>query len=88
MLGPTDGAPVDGFDVDQAGLAEAVEVEAHGVGVDAERLGEVLGRQRRGGARQLLVHRVAGVVAEGLEHLQAHRGPRVAGGLVVHGRRR
>ena len=41
VLGPADGAAVDGLDVDQADLAQPLEVQAHGVGVDAEALGEV-----------------------------------------------
>ena len=68
MLGPPDRAAVHGLDVDQAGLAQPLEVQPHGVGVEAEALGEVLGRQRGGRAGQLPVHRVAGLVAEGLEH--------------------
>ena len=82
MLGASDGAPVDRLDVDQARLAEAFQVEAHRVGVDTERLGEVLGRQRRGRAGQLLVHRVPGLVAERLEDRELvelrHRGLTVA----------
>ena len=68
MLGPTDRAAVHRLDVDEAGLAEPVEVEAHGVGVEPEALGEVLGRQGRGGPGELPVHGVAGLVAERLEH--------------------
>ncbi len=68
MLRPPDGAAVDGLDVDQTDLAEPLEVEPHGVGVDAEPLGEIGRRERGGRARQLLVHRVAGLVAQGLEH--------------------
>ena len=68
MLGPPDGAAVHGLDVDQAGLAEPLEVQADGVGVEPEALGEVLGRQGGGGAGQLPVHRVAGLVAQCLEH--------------------
>ena len=68
MLRAPDGAPVDRLGVDEAGLAEAIEVEPHGVGVDAERVGEVLGRQRGGRAGELLVHRVPGLVAERLQH--------------------
>ncbi len=67
MLGPPHRPAVDRLDVDQADLAQPLEVEAHGVGVDAEALGEIRGRQRGGRAGQLLVHRVAGLVAQGLE---------------------
>ena len=67
VLGPADGAAVDGLDVDQAGLAQPLEVQPDGVGVQAEALGEVLGREGGGRAGQLLVHRVAGLVAQGLE---------------------
>ena len=69
MLGPADGAAVDGLDVDQARLAEALEVEAHGVGVEAEAVGEL--RAPTAGAverRELPVHGEAGLVAERLEH--------------------
>ena len=68
VLGPPDGAPVDRLDVDQADLAEPLEVQPHGVGVDAR--GARRGRWRRAAAverGQLLVHRVAGLVAEGLQ---------------------
>ena len=41
MLRAPDRAPVDRFDVDQAGLAQAFEMQAHGVGVDAEPVGEL-----------------------------------------------
>ena len=37
MLGPPDGAPVHRLDVDEAGLPEPLEVEAHGVGVEPSR---------------------------------------------------
>ena len=51
VLGAADGAAVDGLDLDQARLAQAVEVQPDGVGVEAEPIGELLGRQRRGRAR-------------------------------------
>ena len=68
MLGPPDRAPVHRLDVDQAGLAQPLEVEADGVGVEAEPLGEVLGREGRGRAGQLPVHRVPRLVAQRLQH--------------------
>ena len=70
MLGAPDGAPVDRLDVHQAGLAEPFEVEADRVRVQAERVGEFLGRQGRGRGGQLAVHRVARLVAQGLEDLE------------------
>ena len=64
-----------GLDVDQAGFAQALEVEAHGVGVQAERVGEILARRAASVERgQLAVHRVARLVAERLEHRElVHR---------------
>ena len=46
VLRPADGAAVHGLDVDEAGLAQALEVQAHGVGVQAEAVGELLGASR------------------------------------------
>jgi hypothetical protein len=68
VLRAADGAAVHRFDVDQSGIAEAVEVEPHGVRVQPEAVGEVLGGHRRGGPGELLVHGVAGLVAQRLEH--------------------
>jgi hypothetical protein len=74
VLRPADGAAVDGLDVDQARLAEPLEVQANGVGVEAETVGEVLGRQRLRRRRELLVHGVPRLVAERLQHReQLHR---------------
>ena len=70
VLGPADRPAVDRLDVDQADLAQALQVQAHGVGVDAEALCQLRRRERGGGAGELLVHRVAGLVAERLEHRQ------------------
>ena len=75
VLGATDGAPVHGFGVDEAGVAEALEVEPHGVGVHAETLGEVRGGQCRRRRRQLAVDGVSGLVGECLEHPQVDHGP-------------
>ena len=63
-----DRAAMHRLDVDQAGLAQPLEMEPHGVRVQAEPLGEVLGGQRRGGAGELAVHGEARLVAERLEH--------------------
>ncbi len=46
VLGPADRAAVHGLDVDEAGFAQALEVEPDGVGVQAEAFGE-LGRGER-----------------------------------------
>ena len=46
MLRTPDGAAVHGLDVDDADLTEALEMEAHGVRVHAEAVGEILGGQR------------------------------------------
>jgi hypothetical protein len=70
VLRATDGAAVHGFDVDEARLAEPVEVEPDGVGVDAERLGKILRRQSRGRPGELLIHGVPGLVAQRLEHCE------------------
>ena len=68
VLRPAHGAAVDRLDVDQPRLAEPLEVEAHRVGVDPQALGEVGRRERGGRTRELLVHGVAGLVAQRLEH--------------------
>ena len=56
------------LDVDETGLAQPLEVQTDGVGVESEPLGEILGREGGGGARELAVHREARLVAEGLQH--------------------
>ncbi len=72
MLGASDPTAVDRLDLEQAGVAQALEVQADGVRVQPERLGEVRGRARRRGSGQLPVERVAGLVAQGLQHLEVH----------------
>ena len=74
MLRATDRALGVGDHVEQAHLAHPVEVRAHGVGVQPERVGDLRGGQRSGRAGQLEVDRVAGVVAERLEQLEPRRG--------------
>jgi hypothetical protein len=59
---------------EEAHVAHALEVGTDGVGVEVERLGDVGGGQRAGGARQLEVDRIARVVAERLEQVEAGRG--------------
>ncbi len=68
VLGPADGAAVHRLDVDEPGVAEAVEVEPHGVRVQPEAVGEVLGRHGRSRPGELLVHGVAGLVTQCFEH--------------------
>ena len=72
VLRTPDRAAVDGFDVDDADLAQAFEMEAHGVGVDAQLIGEILCRQRPGRGRQLAVDGVTGLVGQRLEDRQLH----------------
>ena len=68
MLGPPDRAPPHRLDVDEAGLAEPLEVEADGVGVERQPLGQVLRRQGGGGAGQLPVHGESRLVSERFQH--------------------
>jgi hypothetical protein len=72
VLGPADGAAVHRLGLHEPRLAEPVEVEPHGVGVQAQAVGELLGRERTGGGGQLAVHRVPRLVAKGLQHRQIH----------------
>ena len=72
VLGTADRPAVDCLGVDEARIAETVEVEADRVGVQPEAVGELLGRERRGRRRQLAVHRVAGLVTQGLQHREIH----------------
>ena len=72
VLRTADGAAVDDLDVDEARVLQPLEVQPHGVGVQVERVGEVAGAARRGRSGQLPVERVAGLVAEGLQHLEVH----------------
>jgi hypothetical protein len=67
VLGPPDGAPMNGLDLDQARLAHALEVHPDRVGMEAETLGE-LGRAegaRRAG--EVAIQQVTGLVTERLE---------------------
>ena len=70
VLGPADGAPVHGLDVDEAGFAQPLEVQPHGVGVQAEAVGELGRGERGGGARELLIHGESRLVAEGFQDRQ------------------
>ena len=70
MLGPAELAPRLGLDVDEADVAHPLEMWAHGVGVEPQRVGDVGGRERAGRPRQLEIDRVARVVAERLEHVE------------------
>ena len=58
-------------DVEQADLAHPVEVGAHGVGVQAQQLGDLGRDQRSRRAGQLQVDGVAGVVPEHPQHVAA-----------------
>ena len=81
MLGPADGAAGLGVDAEEADVTHALEVGPHGVDVELEGVGDLGGGQRQRAAGQLEVDRVAGVVAEGLQHVQTRRpvGPGRAG---------
>ena len=74
-------------DLEQADVAHALEVGPHGVGVQAERLGDVGGRQRERRTGQLEVDRVAGVVAERLQHVEATGRADISHTERLHGRR-
>src|SRR3989440_1604173 len=82
MLGATDGAAMDGLGLDQARVAQAIEVQAHGVGVEPEPIGELSRRQRRRRRSQLPVHRVPGLVPQRLEDRELI-GPACHGSLTV-----
>ena len=56
-----------GRNLQQADLPHALEVRSDGVGVQAERVGDVSRGQRLGRPGQLQVDGVPGVVAEGLQ---------------------
>ena len=73
MLRPPDVAAAADLDLEQADLAHALEVGAHGVGVQPERLGDLGGGERPRRAGELEVDRVAGVVAERLEQVELRR---------------
>jgi len=69
---------VHGLDVDEVGVAEALEMEANGVRMKAEAVGEVVGRQRRGRSGELSVEGEAGLVAERFENSELiHSGLRL-----------
>ena len=74
VLRTADGALGVGDHVEEAHLAHPIEVRAHGVGVEPERVGDLGGGQRGGRAGELEVDRVAGVVAERLQQLEPRRG--------------
>jgi hypothetical protein len=73
MLRATHRAARLGVDAQQADVAHALEVRAHGVDVQVERLGHLGGRERQRRAGELQVDRVPGVVAESLEDVEARR---------------
>ncbi len=75
VLGPADAAPALGLDDEQSDVAHALQVGAHGVGVEPERLRHVGGRQRAGRPGQLQVDGVAGVVPKRLQQVEARRRP-------------
>ena len=58
---------------EQADVAHALEVRAHGVDVQPEGVGDLGRGQRQRAAGQLEVDGVAGVVAQGLQHVEARR---------------
>jgi hypothetical protein len=68
VLRTADGAAAYRFDFDQAGFSQLLEVQPDRVGVDAQAIGELVRAERVRRRRQLPIHRVAGLVAEGLEH--------------------
>jgi hypothetical protein len=70
VLRPADVAPTADLDVEQPGLAHALQVGAHGVGMQVECLGDVGGGERTRRPREFEVDRVAGVVAERLEQIE------------------
>ena len=70
MLRPPELAPRVGLDVDEADVAHPLEVRTHGVGVEAQRVGDIGGGERSRRARQLEVDRVPRVVAERLEDIE------------------
>jgi hypothetical protein len=82
MLRATDGATMHCFRFDQARVAQAIEVQADGVGVEPEAIGELPRRQRRRRRGQLPVHRVAGLVPQRLEDRE-FVGPACHDGLTV-----
>jgi hypothetical protein len=68
MLGPAYGALAVRLDLEQPYLSHALEVGPDSVGMEVETLGDLGGRQRDRGARQLKENGVPRVVAKGLEH--------------------
>ena len=80
MLRTPDGAAMHRLDLDETGLAHALEVHAHGVGVQAETFGELGCAEGAGRAGQLAIEQVARLVAERLEHREGiHLGLTVPG---------
>jgi hypothetical protein len=71
VLRAAHGAAGIGDDLEQADLAHPLEVGPDRVGVEAEGVRDLRGGQGHRRARELEVDRVAGVVAERLEELQA-----------------
>ncbi len=68
VLGAPDRPSSDRLDIDEARLAEPLEVETDGIGVQREPLGQILRGQRRRGAGELPVHGEARLVSERLQH--------------------
>jgi hypothetical protein len=70
VLRAPDRAAVHGLDVDEPGFAQALEVQAYGVGVEVEPVGEVVRGERPGGGGDRPVELEARLVAERLEDRQ------------------
>ena len=90
MLGTADAARRCRVDLEQPDVPHPFEVGADGVDVEVQRLGDVGGGKRRWSPSQFEVDGISGVVAEGLQHVEARRGracsARVFGGVVAsHG---
>src|SRR5262245_22916836 len=86
MLRPSDGPPGIGLYVQQADLAHPLQVGAHGVRVQVQRLGDLRRRQGPRRPRQLQVDRVARVLAQRLEDGEpgsSNRGSRASGECVL-----
>ena len=72
VLGASDGSAMHSLDIDEIDVAQALEMQPYGVGVDAEAVGKVLCRQRRSRCRKLSIDRESSVVGECLEHRRIH----------------
>ena len=70
VLGAAYGAAVHRLDVDQARLAQPLEVQPHRVRMEAEPFRKILRGEGIDGARELAVHGEARLVAERLQHRQ------------------